>query len=144
MSHYLLSLPRPAGVPEQQPDEILAGEMVRLTCLLMLSELKKRFSLNSLDLVPLRERVMPREPPTAALPVGDLLDLKLWALVTCATLQSAENRAALIPHIRNIAVAAGLAKPEEIILFAKRLVWIAAIQADGEVALERELGQTDR
>ncbi|KAI8713683.1 hypothetical protein NCS52_01213600 [Fusarium sp. LHS14.1] len=123
-------------VDGEASEVLILGEMIRLTCLMLLSRLKGLFSLNTLDMVTLWANFM----TTLSLPVMDtvtthLNDLGLWALVTCALIQPGDGMEELLSHIEAAMRAKGIADMRGAIDLARALIWIDAIEGQGEVLL---------
>lgn len=139
VTHHLLSAPRLEDTATDDADILVVGELVRLACLMLLSGLKMRFSLNASDIVPLRVKF----ENVAARIVRDLdrplQDLKLWALVTVGILHSSDQRLGLIPHISSAMRSMGISDGQAVIDFSKSLIWIDSLEAHGEVQLAQEV-----
>ncbi|RSL85663.1 hypothetical protein CEP52_016076 [Fusarium oligoseptatum] len=136
VTHHLLSVCRVCQIGGEASEVLILGEMIRLTCLMLLSRLKGLFSLNTLDMVSLWANFM----TTLSLPVMDrvtthLNDLGLWALVTCALIQPGDGMEELLSHIEAAMRAKGIADMHGAIDLARALIWIDAIEGQGEVLL---------
>jgi hypothetical protein len=140
VTYHLLSAPRPfEAATYDDPHVTIVGEIVRLTCLVLLSGLKKRFSLNALDKEPLLANLL---NVTVQLPRGldmELESLTLWALTTSALLQSSHERAYLLPHITSCGRNQNLSDARASIKFARSLLWVDVLEDDEELRLAEEI-----
>ncbi|KAF4468831.1 hypothetical protein FALBO_4279 [Fusarium albosuccineum] len=144
VTHHLLSVCRVYQVDIEASEVLILGEMIRLTCLMLLSRLKGMFSLNALDMAPLWANFMTKLP----LPVTDkvtthLNDLELWALVTCALVQPGDGMEELLSHIEAAMRTRGITDMHGAIDLAKALIWIDAIEGQGEVLLAGKMDSTE-
>ncbi|KAF5003983.1 hypothetical protein FDECE_9483 [Fusarium decemcellulare] len=143
VTHHLLSACRVFQAGSATSEVLILGEMIRLTCLMLLSRLKGIFSLNTWDMAPLWANFM----TTLSLPVTDKVtthvnDLGLWALVTCALVQPGDDMEELLPHIEAAMRAKGITDMHGAIDLAKSLIWIDAIEGQGEVLLAGQMDST--
>ncbi|EXJ76030.1 uncharacterized protein A1O5_00538 [Cladophialophora psammophila CBS 110553] len=143
VTHRLLSIPRLSDDPTKESDPSVVGEMVRLSCLIVLSGVKKGFCLNSSDMVPLQAKFA----EMAARSLGEidsrLQDLRLWALVTSALLRPSDARLSLISHIQVHIVSQGLVDARAAVDIARALVWIEALEAHEETGLVAQVNGDD-
>ncbi|KAM5378797.1 hypothetical protein ACJZ2D_004270 [Fusarium nematophilum] len=140
VTHHLLSLSTTSEARGEASGTSIVGELVRLTCLMLLSHLKGLFYLNTLDMVPLYAKFM----ATAAQSTGDeeadlLNDLKLWAVVSSAILQSSDNRRVLLPYIRAAMRSKGTPNMPSAIELAKSLIWLDVVEGQREAQLAEEV-----
>ncbi|KAH7136397.1 hypothetical protein EDB81DRAFT_693487 [Dactylonectria macrodidyma] len=141
VTHHLLSLPHMSGFRSDAPGAIVVGEMVRLVCLMLLSYLKGLFSLNTLDMVPLCAKFMAAAArPTRDDEVGQLNDLRLWALITSGLLLSNDDTRALLPHIRAAMRFLGITDIHHAFDLAKGLLWLHVVEGQGEAQLTEVIG----
>ncbi|KAJ3550113.1 hypothetical protein NM208_g143 [Fusarium decemcellulare] len=144
VTHHLLSACRACQVGSEASEVLILGEMIRLTCLMLLSRLKGMFSLNTLDMATLWANFM----TILSLPVMDkvtthLNDLGLWALVTCALVQPGDGMEELLSHIDAAMRAKGITDMHGAIDLAKALIWIDAIEGQGEILLAGKMDSTE-
>ncbi len=141
LTHYLLSMPRIPGIhpPEFESDLLVLRELVQLACLMLLSGLKKRFSLNASDMTRLRERLLSLLAAETEETTGMFNELRLWALVTSALLQSSQDRAAFVHDIRRLMIELGLRRAYEAINITKVVIWIENLEAQEEAQLVQEV-----
>ena len=140
LTHYLLSLPRPSGDVEDQTDDAqLAGEILRLTSLLVLSDLKRRSSLSCADMEPLSRKLIPlaMRPLTDAM--GGIVDLHLWSLITCSLLLPSATRIPILPVIWALASARGISTTTAILELAESLLWFETVVEAEKIKLEMQL-----
>jgi len=140
VTHHLLSISRPSGIPSEGSEALVVGELARLACLTILSGLKGLFSLNTLDAAPLFTKFLAtvtRSPEKAS----QLPDIKLWALISCALLQTGNGARALLPHIQAALRSRGGSNARCAINLAKSLIWIDALEGHGEFQLTRDIDE---
>ncbi len=138
---HLLSIPRLPADASQLSDALFVGEMARLACLMILSGLRERFRLNTSDMLPLRRKFSALVMLDLTKSNGNLLGLRLWALITAALLQPSESRAGLLPYIQSALRGNGMTSlsPRDAIDYARALLWIETLQAHEAVALEQQV-----
>jgi hypothetical protein len=139
VTHHLLSAPRPIVTATNDLDIIVVGEIVRLTCLLLLSGLKQRFSLNAFDMAPIRAKLANMIAQAPGETDLQLEGLTLWALITSALLQSSHNRAYLLSPIVVSASKKGLLDAQDSINYAKSLLWINTLADEEEPKVAEEI-----
>jgi hypothetical protein len=144
VTHHLLSVARPSLVVNSDANVDLVRELVRLTCLMLLSRLKSRFSLNFLDMPPLQAKFRCAVAQISGNPDHELEGLILWALLTAALLQTKESRKYLLSHILISSLNKGFSSTLVTLEFVKELLWIDSIENEEKATLVEELEQYRR
>ncbi|OCT49020.1 hypothetical protein CLCR_11316 [Cladophialophora carrionii] len=139
--HLLLSLPRSHEFDASSTvlAEIALSELVRLALLIMLTRLKKAFSLVSDELHTLLERFRLMVSASTCFD-WKFPELSLWCSVIVAAMDRAEQRrivyiSAISTSMGNLGIQSG----EDAIACAKQLVWIDSLMNTGARSLESEL-----
>ncbi|KAH8598684.1 hypothetical protein B0O99DRAFT_683441 [Bisporella sp. PMI_857] len=141
VTHHLLSLSRVSDVSSEHSGTLVMGELIRLTCLMLLSRLKSLFSLNVLDTMPLCTKFMVVVAQSMEEDVPNpLMDIKIWALISSALLQPEDNTKALIRHIRTAARSRGIASGRNAIELVQGLIWISTLMGRREAQLADDIG----
>ncbi|KAK7221365.1 hypothetical protein V2G26_009368 [Clonostachys chloroleuca] len=139
--HHLLSACRIYSVGSDVSGIQVLGEVVRLVCLMLLSRLKCLFSLNTLDMTPLRTRFMTQLSLfNINRDAAYLHGLKLWALVTSVLIQPSDGMEELLPYIEAVMRCEGSMDIRGAIDLTKALLWIDVIEGQGEALLARKMG----
>ena len=138
--HYLLSMERlPADFESSsESGDLIAKEMVRAICLVVASRLKEMFTFfvdervalqkRFADLVPLTRRL--REP---------YLQVKMWALVTAASLQPRDSRGMYLDEVAEDVSTMESPADYAFIQEAKELIWIDCLESPAADELQQDL-----
>jgi hypothetical protein len=141
MIHDLLSLPRLEDIPERCSDAQITAEMVRLTCLMLLSQLKRRFSLNYSDFKPLTKKMLLLLPASGKIGTEKLTGLLLWALVSSALVQNLPTMREYVSSIRRMALQSGCANIKAALQLPKDVLSFDVLTDSSAQDLERELNR---
>lgn len=130
--HHLLSMPKLSEIScsDGDLDLLTLSEMVRLASLILIAHLKKLLSFKADEIGPLLERFYALITQPVADQTQDAADVKLWALITAASLQVDGERELLVQAIRRQMSASGLASARDAIAVAREIVWIEALQSE--------------
>jgi len=138
----LLTMPRLSdyAVSEAEFDLLTVQEMVRLACLMLLSAIKGRFGLNTLDMGPLWTKFSRLlSQPLDNIP-RQIQQLRLWALMVSGLVQPAEGRAApLVLSVVNTMAVMGLSSSLDAVNAVKRLVWVGILEEQQVALLAQEI-----
>lgn len=142
VTHHLLSASRIYSVGSDVSGIQVLGEIVSLVCLTLLSRLKGLFSLNTLDMTPLRTRFMTQLSLfDINRDAANLHGLKLWALLTSALIQPSDGRGELLPYIEAVMRCEGSMDIHGAIDLTKALLWIDVIEGQGGGTVGSQDGQ---
>lgn len=130
ITHDLLTTARLSAKVTGTPSVFLVAESARLACLILLSGLKKRFSLASSDMIPLQAKLAAVLDQKVGVLDASLARLRLWAVITSALVLSNDMRMHLVPHIRASIRDQGLANCRDALGSAKNYIWMDAIEAN--------------
>jgi hypothetical protein len=139
VTHHLLSCPRSFDPTACDTQVTVAGEIFRLTCLALLSSLKRRASLNALDMAPLQAKLARTITQIPGELDSQLESLLLWALITSTLLQSSNMRAYMLAPIVASGSNKGFLDAQDTIECARGLIWINILEDDEEPILADEI-----
>jgi len=141
VTHRLLSLPRLLEnvVCEIEAGLLVLGEMLRLSCLLILAAVKKRCSMCVGDLEPLQESFRPLLCWDLSRLSPQVRGLELWALTTFALLRGNCDRSPLLDNIRKAMGATGVESSARVIQTAREFIWVNAVEEEQVEDLELEI-----
>ncbi|KAL7931573.1 hypothetical protein V8C35DRAFT_309827 [Trichoderma chlorosporum] len=127
--HCLLSMPRFSSdfVNLPNADDLIMREMVRLIGLVLMSKLKEMFAFFSIETAVLQEKFAHFVPYTRRLS-KTYLEVKLWALVTAALLDTRDNLGYYLDEIARDTPAIQQ-DGSDIVENAKGFVWINALES---------------
>ncbi|CAM1503492.1 Fc.00g010830.m01.CDS01 [Cosmosporella sp. VM-42] len=139
--HFLLSIPRLPGDLESQAnsESLVAREMVRLSCLLVMSRLKEVFTLFATERAALETRMSQFLSLDAKRLGQKYYELKVWALVTAALLHKRDGREAYIFELQTAMRAVDKTQPLEMIDMAKEIIWVNFLESPVADELVRDL-----
>ncbi|KAF4554913.1 Hypothetical protein D9617_3g019820 [Elsinoe fawcettii] len=134
VTHYLLSMPRQDWTPGTTSPELAVAELTRLVCLLILSRLKGKFLLNTVDSHGLASAFMARLHELPSIKTSRCLeDLKLWSLITFALLHHGGHDEALIPDIRAAIGSDDIFRATHAMDLVRGLLWVDVLIDAGRV-----------
>ncbi|KAK9426966.1 hypothetical protein V1505DRAFT_381774 [Lipomyces doorenjongii] len=124
--HFLLSMPRLSNNFETKANsqDLIAREMVRLVCLMLMSRLKEMFAFFASEKVALQARLARFLSQNAKRLGKRYFELKIWALVTASMLQHRDGRGVYIHEIRRELRAMDNPTPYDVVEIAREVVWI--------------------
>lgn len=139
VTHHLLSMPRLPQKHHRASCTVVLAEEIRLACLVLLSAVKARFSLNTSDLGPLQEKLRLLPDWDVGQMDTPLARLHLWAMITwnLSVQGSVDNGTAI--RICRTMHALGISNCRAAVDSAKELAWIDAIEEDRAGQLAEEL-----
>jgi hypothetical protein len=139
--HTLLSMPRlPIGflmLPEAS--DLIMGEILRLVCLLLMSNLKGLFGLPSNEQESLWAKLEGLVSQHARVLEDRHFELKIWAFMTAALLQSRGNRGVYLRELHQNETSSNHHPPEEIIRLAREMIWINILESPNVDDLLQEM-----
>jgi len=138
VTHHLLSIPRLSATAKFDPYASFVGELARLACLMLLSRLKTRFSLNALDMQPLQTKLVNTVAQNSGKLDPKLGGLALWALMTAALVQPVVAREYLLPHILISCSSKGFCT-EAAMGFTRSTLWMNELEDNEEWKLAGEI-----
>lgn len=129
--HFLLSMPRFPSNFEAMADseDLIARELVRLTCLMLMSKLKEQFAFPPSELVSLHARLAEFVPPNVKTLGKKYFELKIWALVTIALLRYRDGRDVYIQEMKREISAMDQPTPYKITEIARDIVWVDVLMS---------------
>lgn len=143
-THHLLSSGRIVDSDAATADCLIVAESARLACLILISGLKRRFSLNASDMGPLQAKYASVVARDVGELDGPLAHLSLWALVSAALLLSNDMRMHLLPRIRAVMKSQGLPDSRAAFESAKEIIWMDNMEITQEAQLADEIdGDTE-
>ncbi|KPM35708.1 hypothetical protein AK830_g10862 [Neonectria ditissima] len=124
--HFLLSIPRLSNSLDTTniSEDLIAREIVRLVCLVIMSTLKESFAFFASERVALQAKVSRFVPQNAKRLGEKYFELRIWALVTAALLQQRDERGVYIQELRREMRALGVSTPHELLEIARGIIWI--------------------
>ncbi|KAJ5814881.1 hypothetical protein N7474_006658 [Penicillium riverlandense] len=124
--HFLLSMPRlPTGFETMANlEDLIAREMVRLACLMLMSKLKELFAISASERVELQARVAEFMSQSVKILGKRYSELKSWALVTVALLQHRDGRGVYMREIHEEMRTMDIPTPSDMLDIARDIVWI--------------------
>lgn len=105
-------------------EDLIAREMVRLACLMLMSRLKELFAFVASERVALQARVAEFVSQNVKRLGKRYFELKIWALVTVALLQHRDERGVYIKEIQGEMRTMDIPTPSEVPEIARDIVWI--------------------
>lgn len=138
--HFLLSMPRlPSDfMIMSDAEDLVAREVVRITCLLLMSKLKESFAFPPSEQEPLHARLSGLFTKHVEILGENYFELKVWALVTLALLRYHDGKDIFIQEMRRMLAMNKLA-PLEFIEIARHIIWIDFLMSPFSEDLEVEL-----
>lgn len=148
--HSLLSMPRLPFNFEIMDDaeDLIAREMVRLTCLMLMSRLKELFAFPASERVALELKTTEFMSRNVKVVGKRYFELKMWALVTVALLQHRDERGIYIQEMQRELRATNITTPYFLVEIARDIVWIDILLSPltdelvEDIALHVDLNQT--
>ena len=139
--HFLLSMPRlPSNFEVMaDPEDHIAREMVRLTCLMLMSKLKELFAFPPSEQVSLHARLAQFMSHNVKTLGRKYFELKIWALVTIALLRYHDGREIYIQEMKKEAFAMDKPTPYEVTEIARDIVWIDVLMSPFSEELMAEM-----
>lgn len=123
--HFLLSMPRPpSDFTIISNSDLVAREMVRLTCLLLMSKLKELFAFPPSEQESLHARHAELITQHAKILGGKYFELKVWVLVTLALLRYHNGKDVYVQEMKREMLAMNRLTPPEFIDIARGIIWI--------------------
>jgi hypothetical protein len=124
--HFLLSMPRFPFNFEimDNAEDLVAREMVRLTCLMLMSRLKELFAFPASERIALQLKTTEFMSQNVNAVGKRYFDLKIWALVTVALLLHRDERGIYIQEIQREMRAVDITTPYVVVEIAREIVWI--------------------
>ncbi|KAJ5118484.1 hypothetical protein N7448_010191 [Penicillium atrosanguineum] len=106
------------------PEDLIAREMVRLTCLTLMSNLKEHFAFPPSEQVSLHARLAEFVSHNVKTLGKKYFELKIWALVTIALLLYRDGGELYIQEMKREMTAMDKPAPYELTEIARDIVWI--------------------
>lgn len=124
--HFLLSMPRPPGdlMIMSNSEDTVAREMVRLTCLLLMSKLKELFAFPPSEQESLYARLAEFFTQHVEKLGERYIELKIWALVTVALLRYHDGKDIYVQRMKREMLAMNKLTPPDLIEIARDIIWI--------------------
>lgn len=129
--HFLLSMPRPPRdfMIVSDSEDLVAREVVRLTCLLLISKLKEIFAFPSGEQESLHTRLAEFFTQHVEILGKKYIELKVWALVTLALLRYHDGKDVYIQEMKRDMLAMNQLTPPEYIEIARDIIWIDVLMS---------------
>lgn len=130
--HHLLTMPKFSEEQLESPRSnlLIDREVIRISCLIILSQLKERFALGNSGtcvLVARLHQVLTFKTGNHAYTAPELM---VWALVVAALTSTGTNRAVFVDEIQQAMRVLGHLKDEDPIEIAKQVLWIHDLQSN--------------
>ncbi|KAJ5098721.1 hypothetical protein N7532_005722 [Penicillium argentinense] len=124
--HFLLSMPRlPSDfMVMADPEDLIARELIRLTCLMLMSKLKELFAFPPSEQDSLHARLAGFVSQNVKTLGKMYIELKVWALVTVALLRYHDGRDVYVQEMKREMSAMDKPSPSEFTEIAKDIIWI--------------------
>lgn len=129
--HFLLSMPRlPSDFMNMSDSEdLVAREVVRLACLLLMSKLKKSFAFPPSEQESLHTRLAKFFTQHVEILGKKYFELKVWALVTLALLRYHDGKDVYVQEMKREMLAMNKLTPPEVIEIARDIIWIDVLMS---------------
>ncbi|OKO98439.1 hypothetical protein PENSUB_9115 [Penicillium subrubescens] len=129
--HFLLSMPRPPSdfVYMSDLEDLVAREVVRLTCLLLMSKLKESFAFPPSEQESLYARLSEFFAQHVEVLGEKYIELKVWALVTLALLRYHDGKDVYVQEMKREMLAMNKLTPPEFIEIARDIIWIDVLMS---------------
>ena len=139
--HFLLSMPRlPSDfMIMSDSEDLVAREVVRLTCLLLMSKLKELFAFPPSEHESLHARLSELFTRHVEVLGEEYFELKVWALVTLALLRYHDGKDVFIQEMKREMLAMNKLAPTEFIEIARDIIWIDVLMSPFSEDLAVEL-----
>ncbi|KAL6790268.1 hypothetical protein GGI42DRAFT_337086 [Trichoderma sp. SZMC 28013] len=126
--HFLLSMPRLPNdyMTHTNRGDLVARELVRLTCLTIMSVLKERFSFFTVERAGLQARLVQFIAANIRYVEPDYFDIKVWALITGALMEERSLRDLYINEIKHIMMMTNTSVGN-LVHITQEMVWIDAL-----------------
>ncbi|KAJ5364716.1 uncharacterized protein N7496_010429 [Penicillium cataractarum] len=124
--HFLLSMPRPPSdfMNISDSEDLVVREVVRLTCLLLMSKLKESFAFPPNEQELLHARLADFFTKHVEILGKKYIELKVWALVTLALLRYHDGKDVYVQQMNREMLAMNKMTPSEFIDIARDIIWI--------------------
>lgn len=124
--HFLLSMPRLSSNFETKAnsEDLIAREMVRLVCVMLMSRLKELFAFFASERVALQARIAQFVSQNAKRLGKRYFELKIWALVVTALMQHRDGRGVYIHEVQREMRTTDNLTPYGMVEIARDIVWI--------------------
>lgn len=106
------------------PEDLIAREMVRVACLMLMSSLKGLFAFPASERAALQVRITEFVSQNVKAVGKRYFELKMWALITVALLQHRDERGVYILEMQREMFAMDSTTPYDVIEIARDIVWI--------------------
>ncbi|KAI2694775.1 hypothetical protein CBS147372_9614 [Penicillium roqueforti] len=148
--HFLLSMPRIPNNFETMADreDLIAREIVRLVCLVLMSRLKEAFAFPATERVSLQTRFAEIVSQNITAIGEKYFDLKIWALVTGALLQRRDEKGLHGGEIHRVLRTVDTSKQYDVLEITREIVWIDILMSPftdelaEDMALHGTFGET--
>lgn len=129
--HFLLSMPRPPSdfMIMSDSEDLVAREVVRLTCLLLMSKLKELFAFPPSEQESLHARLAEFFTQHVEILGKKHIELKVWALVTLALLRYHDGKDVYVQEMKREMLAMNKLTPPESIEIAREIIWIDVLMS---------------
>lgn len=129
--HFLLSMPRPPSdfMIMSDSEDLVAREVVRLTCLLLMSKLKESFSFPPSEQESLHARLAEFFTQHVEILGKKYIELKVWALVTLALLRYHDGKDVYVQEMKREMLSMNKLTPPEFIEIARDIIWIDVLMS---------------
>ncbi|KAI5461948.1 hypothetical protein BGZ63DRAFT_202151 [Mariannaea sp. PMI_226] len=141
VTHNILSMNNGSCIKTHNQSDQAVEDLATLAFLMLLSGLKKEFSLNASDMPLLQAQFAQKSASVACLSADDgpIGRLHIWALITGASLHPMSAKEVLIPQIFLLMKTLGLPNAVAVFNNVKELVWINALQSSEARNLANEI-----
>lgn len=141
--HFLLSMPRlPSNIDAMADSEDeIARELVRLTCLTLMSKLKQKFAFPPVEQATLHARLAKFVSANMKMLGKRYFELKIWSLVTISLLRYPERRDVFIQEIKREIYVMDKPRTEAIIEIARDIVWFDILMSPFSEELAADIEQ---
>ncbi|KAJ5975543.1 hypothetical protein N7481_009250 [Penicillium waksmanii] len=110
-------------------EDLVAREVVRLTCLLLMSKLKESFAFPPSEQESLHARLAELFTQHVEILGKKYIELKVWALVTLALLRYHDGKDVYVQEMKREILAMNKLTPPEFIEIAREIIWIDVLMS---------------
>ncbi|KAJ4860003.1 hypothetical protein T069G_04991 [Trichoderma breve] len=140
--HFLLSMPRLPDdyMTHTNRTDLVARELVRLTCLTVMSVLKERLSFFTVERAGLQARLVQFIAANIRYVEPDFFDLKVWVLITGALMEERSLRDLYINEIKHTMMITNTSVGN-LVHITQEMVWIDALMSSSANELIQDIAQ---
>lgn len=138
--HFLLSMPRLPDdyMTHANRSDLVARELVRLTCLTIMSVLKERLSFFTVERAGLQARLVQFIAANIRYVEPDFFDLKVWVLITGALMEEHSLRDLYINEIKHTMMITNTSVGN-LVHITQEMVWIDALMSSSANELIQDI-----